>query len=404
MRASRGAIYVRGKGAVTPLASTWPASAARLAAGESAVAPVTSFDVSGFPSVVAAVIQGADDGWEDRRRAFAERAAREAWAQADVRAPSDRIGVFVGAESGRARFATLVALSRAAGGGRLFDHEAFGARARSLAAQVGADVISPAAIASHLAAITGASGPIATVSLACASGLAAIIEAARAIALGECDVALAGGVGADADPLMMIGFGLLGALSEKGVSRPFDVRRDGFVVGEGAAMIVLSNERGDARSAITGAGRSLDAHHLTAPDPTGSGAERAMRAALDGAGRPRIGYVQAHGTSTQHNDAVEAAALRRVLGADIDHARVGAVKGAMGHWVAGAGALGCLCAMEAVETGTLLPTAGLTDPDPACALPHVMGAAESRAIDAALVNAFAFGGANASAVVAKVPS
>jgi 3-oxoacyl-[acyl-carrier-protein] synthase II len=165
---------------------------------------------------------------------------------------------------------------------------------------------------------------------------------------------------------------------------------------------VLARERGDARAAIAGVGRSLDAFHLTAPDPEGDGAERSMRAALDDAGGPAVGYVQAHGTSTELNDAVEAAALRRVLGAGIEGVRVGSVKGALGHWIAGAGALGFLCAVEAVARGVLLPTAGLVAPDAACALPHVTGRAERRPVEAALVNAFAFGGANASAVVVGV--
>jgi 3-oxoacyl-[acyl-carrier-protein] synthase II len=388
-------------GAVTPLGETWPASVAALAEGATAVGPVTRFDVRGFPCTVAAAIEGLDDGWEDRRRGFAVRAAREAWAQAAVEAPADRIGVFLGAESGRASLPTLLALARAAGGGRRFDHRAFGEHARALAARVDASVISPAAVASHLAGLCGAGGPVETVCLACASGLAAIIEGARAIRLGHCDVALCGGVGADVDPLMLVGFGLLGALSARGASRPFDVQRDGFVVGEGAAMVVLARERGDARAAITGVGRSLDAFHLTAPDPEGDGAVRAMTDALTDAGRPAIGYVQAHGTSTQLNDAVEAAAIARVLGRDLDDARVASVKGAVGHWIAGAGAVGFLCAVEATA-GILLPTAGLREPDPGCPLPHLTGRAERRAVDAALVNAFAFGGANASAVVARV--
>ena len=124
-----------------------------------------------------------------------------------------------------------------------------------------------------------------TISLACASGSAAIAEGARAIRTGRCDVAICGGVGADVDPLMLAGFGKLGALSARGQSCPFDVRRDGFVVGEGAAMVILAAERGDARVELAGEGRSLDAHHLTAPDPEGRGAERAMRGGAGGGGR-----------------------------------------------------------------------------------------------------------------------
>jgi 3-oxoacyl-[acyl-carrier-protein] synthase II len=397
-------VYVRGVGAVTPLAAGWRASAAALADGQCAVRPVKAFDASGFPSTVAAAVVGGDAGerCEDRRRGLALRAAREAWAQAALAAPAERIGIFLGAESGRASFATVLALSRAAGGGPRFDHHAFARGAPALAPGLDASVISPSAVASRLAGELGARGPVETLSLACASGLAAIVEAARAIRLGLCDVALAGGVGADVDPLMLAGFGLLGALSARGVSRPFDVHRDGFVVGEGAAMAVLSSERGGAAVEVAGLGRSLDAFHLTAPDPDGDGAARAMRAALADAGGAAVGYVQAHGTSTPLNDAVEAAAIRRVLGAQLDSARVASVKGALGHAVAGAGALGFLCAVEAVASDTLLPTANLLAPDPACALPHVAGRAVERRVGAALVNAFAFGGANASVVVRRV--
>jgi 3-oxoacyl-[acyl-carrier-protein] synthase II len=202
---------------------------------------------------------------------------------------------------------------------------------------------------------------------------------------------------------MLAGFGLLGALSARGRSCPFDVRRDGFVVGEGAAMVVLAADRGDAAVEVAGAARTLDAHHLTAPDPAGDGGARAMRAALDDAAADAVDVVQAHGTSTPLNDAVEAAAIRRVLGPGLDRAHVSSVKGALGHAVAGAGAIGFLAAVEAVRSGVVFPTAGLEHPDPACALPHVMGRALRRPVAAALANAFAFGGANACLVVRRCP-
>ena len=394
--------WVRGAGAVTALGADWPTSVRALAAGHSAVAPVTRFDVTGFPSQVAAAIADLPGGErEDRRLALAERAAAEAWAAAG--APTGRLGVFIGAESGRATFATVLALSRAAGGGKQFDHARFGVDARALAPSVDAAAVSPGAVASALAGRYGAEGPARTVSLACASGSAAVVEAVRALRQGVCDVALAGGVGADVDPFMLAGFGLLGALTARGTSCPFDVRRDGFVVGEGAAMVVLAVDRAGARAEVAGVGRTLDAYHLTAPDPEGNGAVRAMRAALaDARVEPgEVGYVQAHGTSTPLNDAVEAAALQRVLhGAG--RARVSSVKGALGHWIAGAGALGLLCALEAVEHGVLLPTAGLREPDARCALQHVMGeAVRGLPVEIALANAFAFGGANSSLVVRR---
>jgi len=405
--------YVRGAGAVTPLGSSWDASARALAAGESAIRPVTRFDATGFPCSVAASIDGDGDGdgdgsrgiqedsdeTIDRRLSFALPAAREAWRAASLDVDPDRVGVFIGAESGRTAWSTLLTLVAAAGGARTFDHASFGRNALSIAAKISALVVSPAAVASAIAAEIGAEGPVETFSLACASGSAAIAEGARAIRLGHCDVALCGGVGADVDPLMFAAFGLLGALSARGVSQPFDARRDGFVVGEGAAMIVLSSERGAAFAEVAGIGRTLDAHHLTAPDPEGDGAARAMREALRDARLESVDYIQAHGTSTPLNDAVEAAALRRVFGKAIDRAAVSSVKGAMGHWIAGAGALGFLCALEALKTGVLFPTAGLVSPDKACDLPHIMGSSIRRDVRAAMVNSFGFGGANCSLIV-----
>lgn len=408
----RRRVYVASVGAITPLAPTWPASLARLARGDSAVARVTHFDVEKFPCTVAACVtlDGAGEldapGRElaDRRLRMAQIAAREAWRPTlTANVAPERIGVFMGAESGRASLPTITALARAAGGRATFDHEAFGRNARALAARIDASVVSPAAVAAALAGEIGARGPAPTISIACASSGAAIVEATRAIRQGRCDVALAGGVGADVDPLMLVGFGKLGALSERGVSRPFDVKRDGFVVGEGAAMLVLTHRPVGLGVEIAGVGRTLDAHHLTAPDPEGDGAVRAMRAALADADCERVEYIQAHGTSTPLNDRVEAGAIRKVFAGHTDEIHVSSVKGALGHWVAGAGAIGCLCAIAAVR-GTMVPTAGLQEPDRECALRHVIGQAVSggeHPVHTALVNSFAFGGANASLVLRR---
>jgi len=401
---SRRRVYVRGVGAFTPLAASWPATARQLAGGACAIREITAFDAAGFPCRVAAAIEEAFPD-EDRRLPYARRAAREAWDMAGVSPPPGRLGVFVGAESGRGRWQTVLGLARAAGGAASgFDHARFAREARGFAQRIDASVISPSAVAAALAQDLGAHGPVETVSLACASGSAAIVEAARAIRLGECDVALCGGVGADVDPLMLAGFGLLGILSPRGVSCPFDAHRDGFVVGEGAAMLVLAADRGDAAVELAGIGRSLDAHRLTAPDPEGDGAARAMTAALRDAEITEIGevgYVQAHGTSTPLNDRIEVAAIRRVLGAAVDRAHVSSSKGALGHWVAGAGALGALYAWEAVARGSVLPTAGLTTPDPTCDVAHVIGRGIDKDVPAALANSFAFGGANSCLVLRR---
>lgn len=404
---TRRAVYVHGVGAVTPLGLTWPETARRLADGACAVRPIDAFDTTGYPSTVAASVPLVTPG-PDRRRALGLKAAHEAWAAADVRPDPDRLGVFIGAESGRATIETIICLVRIAVGPQTFevpaegrpkfpkvgfDHAAFGLGTRALAEQVERATVSPATVAAAIASTFDARGPVATISIACASGAAAIIEGTRAIRLGRCDVAICGGVGADVDPLMLVGFGKLRALSARGVSRPFDVHRDGFVVGEGAAMLVLSADPGFVE--IAGIARSLDGHHLTAPHPDGDGARRAMQGALADAGDPVVDYVQAHGTSTPLNDRVEAQAIAAVVG---DAVPVASVKGAMGHWIAGAGAIGCLTALHALTAGELLPTANLTTPDPECPVRHVQQT-ERQAARAALVNAFAFGGANASLVL-----
>jgi 3-oxoacyl-[acyl-carrier-protein] synthase II len=392
-------VYIRSVGAFTPLASTWPATAERLAAGACAIREITSFDASGFPCHHAAAIEEQFPD-EDRRLPYAKRAAREAWDGARI--AGGRLGVFLGAESGRGRWATVFGLARAArGADGKFDHDKFEREARVYAERIDARVISPSAVAVELAREYGATGPVETISLACASGSAAIVEAARAIRLGEIDHALCGGVGADVDPLMLAGFGLLGILSPRGVSCPFDAHRDGFIVGEGAAMLVLSAERGDATVELAGLGRSLDAYRITAPAPDGSGAERAMAAALRDADETEVGYVQAHGTSTPLNDRIEVAAIQRVLGDAVVRTHVSSSKGALGHWVAGAGALGALYAHHAVAAGVVLPTANLARPDPQCDVPHVMERGLVKDVRVALANSFAFGGANSCLVMRR---
>ncbi len=403
----RRRVYVHGIGACTPLGD-WARTVQQLAGGATAIRPIDTFDATGFPCPTAAAMPGpADDpevDVEDRRLLYARRAAREAWAIAgSVTAVPERTGVFIGAESGRGRWQTVLGLARAARtSSGTFDHERFGREARPFASRIDASVISPAAVAEALARDYHARGPIETVSLACASGGAAIIEAARAIRLGEIDVALCGGVGADVDPLMVAGFGLLGILSPRGVSCPFDVERDGFIVGEGAAMLVLSAERpaGDAIE-VAGIARSLDAYRITAPEPDGDGAARAMTAALRDADETEVDYVQAHGTSTPLNDRIESAAIRRVLGKAVERAHVSSAKGALGHWVAGAGAIGALYAHEAVAHGRILPTAGLRTPDVDCNVSHVIGASLRKDCRVALANSFAFGGANACLVLRR---
>ncbi|HPH68977.1 MAG TPA: beta-ketoacyl synthase N-terminal-like domain-containing protein [Kofleriaceae bacterium] len=403
-------VYVHAVGACTPMSpdgASWRDSVPALLRGASAIRSVDHFDTNLYPSHVAAWI-GRDglDAHGDRRLPLLTRALAEIAAAVELQAYGGaRCGVFLGAESGRASPQAILRLTQAAAPDGRFDHAQFVAMAEGAAGAVAARSVSPAAVAATLAAQLDAQGPVQTISLACASGASAIIAAVRQLRLGLCDTALAGGVGADVDPFMLVGFGKLGALSARGVSRPFDRARDGFVVGEGAALVLLSTTPPPAGMPcieIVGVGASLDGYHLTAPHPEGDGAERAIRAALRDADCDTVDYVQAHGTSTPLNDATECQAIARVFANGAAPA-VSSVKGAVGHWIAGAGAVGFLCAVEALQ-GNVIPTAGLTDPDAACAADHVMvdsGGVRTaiRPVRRALVNAFAFGGANAALIV-----
>lgn len=403
--------WVRGVGAISALGPDWPTTAAALARGAGGITPITRFDATGMPCTVAATVTDAwlgedlgDDGAapRDRRLALASAAAREAWSMAGLDVAPDRLGLFVGAESGLSCFAAAYALARVGGSGPHLD--AARLRADPDAALVWADPrrTSPPAVAWTIARELGVRGPCRTVSLACASGASAILEAVRALRSGACDAAICVGVGADVDPLMMAAFGRLGALSARGRAAPFDAARDGFVLGEGAAALILATDRGNASVEVAGGARTLDGGSLTAPDPDARGAQRAIALALADAaatGPTAIGYIAAHGTATLMGDAVEAAALRAVLGDGLGGARVGAVKSALGHWIAGAGALGAVCAWQAIAHGELLPTIGVDRIGADCVLPHVLGEATHARIDAALVDAFGFGGANTCLVL-----
>lgn len=393
----RRPVFVRGRGAVSSFSSVWPETFQALAEGRCAILPVTRFDASGFPSTVAATVDLHQDA-PDRRLALARAAGRAAMTEAALQVEPSRLGVFVGAESGRTAFGTILALAHAAGGGANFDARSFARNAVPLASRIEASAVSPATVASALADEIHAEGPVQTLSMACASGAAAIAEGARAIRMGQVDAVICGGVGADVDPLMLAGFGHLGALSAAGISRPFDAHRDGFVVGEGSAFLVLSAEPGPLGIELAGFGRSLDAYHLTAPDPEGDGMARAIEAALRDSSETSVDLIQAHGTSTPLNDALEALALHRILGEELSHIPLGSVKGALGHWIAGAGALGALAVVESLVQGLALPTAGFRHPDPEFNLDMVIGEARPGNFRTALVNSFAFGGANCSLV------
>jgi 3-oxoacyl-[acyl-carrier-protein] synthase II len=268
----------------------------------------------------------------------------------------------------------------------------------------------PNAAAGVIAMRLGAHGPGFSVSSACATGGHAIGEATRMIDRGEADVVIAGGTEAALTGLCIAAFRRMGALSREGVSRPFDAQRDGFVMGEGAGILVLEREeharaRGaTALARIAGYGASNDAFHITMPDETGKGAIRAMRATLADAGAQAgdVGYINAHGTSTPFNDKIETMAIKQVFNGDGTPPPVSSTKSAIGHLLGAAGAIEAIVCVEAVRRGVLPPTLNYTDPDPECDLDYVPeGPREAPDLKLALSNSFGFGGQNACVAVGK---
>jgi 3-oxoacyl-[acyl-carrier-protein] synthase II len=264
----------------------------------------------------------------------------------------------------------------------------------------------PNAASGQIAMRRGLHGPGFSIASACSTGAHSIGEAARMIARGEVDAMLAGGTEAALVGLCIAAFRRMGALSRVGESRPFDTRRDGFVMGEGAAVLALEREEhARARGAqilarVTGYGASNDAFHITQPEENGRGAVEAMTAALEDAdlSPSDVGYVNAHGTSTPINDRVETIALRQVF--SDDGPPVSSCKGAVGHTLGAAGAIEALACVEALRRGALPPTLGLEDIDPECAADHIAGAPrEAPDLKVALSNSFAFGGQNATLVL-----
>ncbi|AIJ12840.1 beta-ketoacyl-[acyl-carrier-protein] synthase family protein [Streptomyces lividans] len=269
----------------------------------------------------------------------------------------------------------------------------------------------PNMAAGHLAMDLRALGPNLVTATACASGGTALGTAARLLRDGTCDIVVAGGTEAGISPLMVTGFAQMGALSRRvddpaAASRPFDADRDGFVIGEGSGMLVLeraadAEARGaTVRARLLGHGASADAHHVTAPDPEGAGALRAMEAALAQAGVTGrdIDHVNAHGTSTPLNDAVEAAVLGRLLG---DRATVTSAKGVLGHTLGAAGAIEAALTVLSIERSTVPPTANLRRRDPAVDLDVVADAPREQKVELAMSNSFGFGGQNAVLVFAS---
>ena len=415
-------IVVTGLGLVTPLGGDVETSWNNLIAGKSGAGPITRFDTEGHKAKIACEVKPKDHefGFDPDKRVdhkvqrqvdpfivYAIDAAGQALEDAGLENMDDdlreRTGVSIGSGIGGLpgiESESLVLSER--GPGRVSPHFVHGRLINLTSGQVSIKY--------------GLMGPNHSVVTACSTGAHSIGDAARMIKDGDADIMLAGGAESTVNPLGVAGFAQARALNtsmndtpEK-ASRPYDKNREGFVMGEGAGVVVLEEyEHAKARGAkiyaeVVGYGLSGDAYHVTAPHPEGKGAELAMRMALRKAGMEAcdIDYVNAHGTSTMA-DTIELAAVKRVLGDDLCGASMSSTKSAIGHLLGGAGAVEAIFCILAIRDQIVPPTLNLDDPDEGTeGVDLVAHTARKREVRAALNNSFGFGGTNASLIVTKV--
>jgi 3-oxoacyl-[acyl-carrier-protein] synthase II len=415
-------------GAVTPLGNSVRAMMDAQLAGRSGVGPIRHFNASRFPTRFAAQVKDfelqrfvPDCGrWQYSgfNSQFAAAAAQEALAGAglldDSRVDRTRFGVYLGSGEGIQDFHNLIStLARSLkADGRTVDNAAFSRGALATFHPGHESEQELHTTAAHLAAHFGLEGPNFNCLTACAASSQAVGEAAALIRHGDADLMLAGGAHSMIHPLGVTGFNLLTALSTRNdapekASRPFDLNRDGFVLGEGAGMLVFEElEHAKRRGArilaeLTGYGSTADAFRVTDSHPDGRGAIACISEALEDSGldRREIGYVNAHGTSTQVNDRAETMAIKKVFGEGAYQIPVSSSKSMLGHLIAAAGAVELITCVEAIRRGVLPPTINYETPDPDCDLDYVPNAAREKRVRHALSNSFGFGGQNISLIV-----
>lgn len=408
----RRRVVITGIGAVTPIGTGADGLWAGVMANRSAVRPIDRFDASPFPSRLAAQIDDFDpaDHLDARRARRLDRfsalsVAASRLAAEDARLPfgnglASRAGVFIGSALGGVAFGEE-------------QHAGYVERGVRGVAPTLALAVFGGAGASNVSLDLGLTGPAVGNANSCASGAVAIGQAFGAIRDGNVDVALAGGAEAPLAPLTFGAFALIKVLSQRNddpatASRPFDRDRDGFVMGEAAAVLVLEEREAARRrgariiAEVAGFGASNDAYHMTQPRPDGRDAARAMQLALADADLPpeRIGYINAHASSTPLNEAAEARAIHLALGPHARHVPVSGTKGLYGHALGASGAVETAITALALERQTLPGTCNLLCPDPEIEL-DVLRAPLGTAVDAALSNSFGFGGMNAALVLRR---
>ncbi|GHV79436.1 3-oxoacyl-[acyl-carrier-protein] synthase 2 [Spirochaetia bacterium] len=415
-------VVVTGMGVISPIGNTVEEFKQSLIAGKSGIGKITLFDTTGFDVTIAGEVKGFDPSqWIDKKDArkmarftqFAVAAAAQALKQADlledagegrqrIKGDPNKAGVVLG--NGIGGFEIVTESFR-----KLFDN----GPKRMLPLTVPLMINNEAA--GNVSMVYGLQGPAYTQVTACASGADALGQALDLIRSGRCDVVISGGAEACVTAFAIGGFQMLKALSTKRcdtpekASRPFDADRDGFILGEGAGILVLeTEEHAKARGAailaeFAGYGGSADAYHITAPDPSGIGGGTAMKYALADAGvKPEeVQYYNAHGTSTEINDATETKMLKYAFG---DHAyklKVSSTKSMTGHCVAGGGGLEAIACILAIRDGFFPPTINLENPDPACDLDYVPNKVQYGTVNVAASGNLGFGGHNGVVVFRK---
>lgn len=402
-------VVITGIGSITVLGLNTQETWVNMVAGKSGLGPITQFDASSLPVRIAGEVNGFDaskfiEPKEARRMArvsqFAVAAAKEALEDSGLRigidVPNDRVGVVMGTALGGFEMSDA----------GMVDLRALGYRRMNPFALPAA---LPNAPGHHISRYYGAKGPLDTVVAACASGTQAIGNAADMIRRGKSDVMFAGGVEAVINDGAIASFSLMRVLctthndDPTHAQRPFDATRNGFVYSEGCVVMMLESlEHARARGAhiygeVLGLGVSSDAYHIAIPDPTGSGAVRAMKWALEDAGiRPeQVDYINAHGSATETNDPLETKAIKEVFGERAYDIPVSSTKSMTGHAMGAAGAIEALATIMSLKEGILTPTINLMTPDPECDLDYVPNVSREAELEIALSNSFGLGGQNA---------
>lgn len=426
----RRRVVITGIGCVTPLGCDVEAMWANVREGKSGVAYTTVFDASNFPTKISAEVKNwdiTDEGedaaaWKYRGRhtRFAAGSALKAVRDSGILdKPIDptRLGVYLGSGEGPQDFGVFTRMMVAALDGETLDMARFSKAGLQMLNPLVELEQEPNMPAGHVAALFDAQGPNANCLTACAASSQAIGEATEMIRRGDTDAMISGGTHSMIHPFGVTGFNLLTALSTQNdeptkASRPFDRNRSGFVLGEGASMLILEElEHAKARGAkiygeVLGYGCTADAYRITDIHPEGRGAVGCMTAALKDANlnTDQIHYINAHGTSTQVNDRVETLAIKTALGEAAYKTPVSSTKSEMGHLIAAAGATELIICLMAIRDNTLPPTINYETPDPECDLDYIPNVARPAKVDIALSNSFGFGGQNVTLAVGRYRS